>query len=203
VLAGYPGVTAAAAVLDHPPSSEPRLVAYLESPHPTALSIALLRSFLKQRLPHYMVPALFVGLAALPKSPAGKIDRHLLPRPGVDNLLREEIQLAARNPLETRMTEVWRRVLKTDQVGVHDNFFDVGGHSLLLPVLLSEIRKEFRRDVAMVTLLENATISASAALFGASILGEDLAVERGRERASRMREMTSRQRRTPVKSGHP
>ena len=64
------------------------------------------------------------------------------------------------------MTEVWKRVLKIDQVGVHDNFFDVGGHSLLLPVLLSEIRREFRRDVAMVTLLDKTTISASAALFG-------------------------------------
>jgi amino acid adenylation domain-containing protein len=191
-LAIYPGVRAAAVVLDEGHSGEPRLVAYLESPHLTALSIALLRAFLKQRLPHYMVPALFVGLTALPRSPAGKVDRQLLPRPGVGNLLRDEIQLAARNPLESRMTEVWRRVLKTDRIGLHDNFFDVGGHSLLLPVLLSEIRKEFKRDVAMAALLEHSTISASAALFGASISQEELGVECGGQRASRLREMTSR-----------
>ncbi len=91
------------------------------------------------------------------------------------------------------MTDVWKRVLKTDQVGVHDNFFDVGGHSLLLPVLLSEIRKEFERDVAMVTLLEKPTIGASAALFSEGQPVADVAVGRGRERASRVREMTRRQ----------
>ncbi len=95
------------------------------------------------------------------------------------------------------MTDVWKRVLEIDQVGVHDNFFDVGGHSLLLPVLLSEIRKEFERDVAMVTLLEKPTISASAALFGEADAEGDLAVERGRERASRVREMTRRQAGSP------
>ena len=93
------------------------------------------------------------------------------------------------------MTDVWKRVLKVDQLGVHDNFFDVGGHSLLLPVLLNEIRSEFKRDIAMVSLLASPTISTSAALFGQIETRGDLAVERGKERASRMREMTLRQRR--------
>ena len=165
-LALYPAVRAAAVVLDDATSSKPRLTAYLESEQPDILSVAQLRAFLKERLPHYMVPGLFVGLTALPMSSAGKIDRNVLPRPSVVNTLRDENQVAPSNPLETRMTDVWKRVLKIDEVGVYDNFFDVGGHSLLLPVLLSEIRKEFDRDVTMVTLLEKPTISASAALFG-------------------------------------
>ena len=78
-------------------------------------------------------PAVFVGLTALPMSSSGKINRNLLPRPSLDNTLRDESHVPPRNPLEERMTEVWKRVLKIDQVGVHDNFFDVGGHSLLLP----------------------------------------------------------------------
>jgi hypothetical protein len=145
------------------------------------------------------VPSVFVGLTNLVKSPAGKIDRNLLPPPSPLNTLRDESHVTARNPLEMRMTDVWKRVLKTEHLGVHDNFFDVGGHSLLLPVLLNEIRREFQREIAMVTLLAKPTISASAALFGEIDAVGDLVVERGKERASRGREMTLRNRRTTRK----
>jgi amino acid adenylation domain-containing protein len=198
VLAEYPGLRAVAVALDAAAASEPRVIAYLECEQPSCLSVAAVRAFVKERLPHYAVPAVFVGLTALPLSSSGKINRNLLPRPSVDNTLRDDTHVSPSTPLEARMTEVWKRVLKIDQVGIHDNFFDVGGHSLLLPVLLSEIRREFQRDVAMVTLLERPTIRASAALFGDADEGGDLAVERGRTRASRVREMTRRQARSKV-----
>ncbi len=89
-IAQYPGVHAAAVVLDGPHPEEPRLVAYLEPERPAALSIVELRAFLKERLPHHMVPSCFVSLAALPLSPAGKIDRNRLPRPDAGNTLHDE-----------------------------------------------------------------------------------------------------------------
>ena len=192
-LAQYPGVGAVAVVVDAAGSGDPQLIGYLECGKPSSLSVAEVRTFLKERVPHYAVPSAFVGLTALPMSSSGKIDRKRLPRPTLDNTLRDETHVSPRNTLEARMAGVWKRVLNIDRVGVHDNFFDVGGHSLLLPVLLSEISKEFQRDVAMVTLLEKPTISASAALFADTSGQGDLAVERGRQRASRVRQMTRRQ----------
>jgi hypothetical protein len=196
VLGKHPRVRAAAVVLEGARSGEPRLVAYLESQEPESLSAAELRAFLKERLPHYMVPSIFVGVTGLEMSSAGKIDRNRLPHPCPLNTLRDENRVPARNPLETRMTDVWKRVLKIDSLGIHDNFFDLGGHSLLLPVLLNEIRREFKRDIAMVTLLAKPTISACAALFGEIEADGDLVVERGKERASRVRDMTLRKWRT-------
>ncbi len=196
-LAAYPGVRAVAVVADAAELAEPRLIAYLEHAQPAQLSAGALRAFVKERLPHYMVPSILVGLPALPMSSSGKIDRQRLPRPHPGITLRDENHVSARNALEARMTDVWKRVLKVDQVGVHDNFFDLGGHSLLLPVLLSEIRKEFDRDVAMVTLLEKPTISASAELFGQVEVAGDAVVERGKQRASRLRELAIQKRRKP------
>lgn len=196
-LLAFPGMRAAAVLADSANGGEPRLVAYLEADERAALTVPALRAFVKERLPAYMVPSLFVQVAAMPMSSSGKIDRNALPRPGLDNTLRDDSIVSARTPDEARMIEIWKRVLQLEQIGVHDNFFDVGGHSLLLPVLLAEIRKEFQRDVAMVTLLERPTISASAELFAAEAeaAGGDRVVERGKDRAARMREMAMRQRR--------
>jgi amino acid adenylation domain-containing protein len=193
-LQQHPAVRAAAVVLEGAHARESRLMAYVESSQRGSLSVAELRASLKRRLPAHMVPSVFIELTAWPMSPAGKVDRHRLPPPSVANTLRDDRIVAPRNAIEARITDVWKRVLQIDEVGVHDNFFDVGGHSLLLPVLLSEIRKELDRDVAMVTLLEKPTIAASAALFGQIDAVGDLAVARGRQRASRVREMTRRQR---------
>jgi amino acid adenylation domain-containing protein len=201
-LEQQPGVRHAAVSLDGMEAGDRRLIGYVETDPGTPLSAAGLRAFLKERLPQYMVPSIFVAVAAMPMSAAGKIDRRQLPAPSAANTLRDESSVPEGNALEARMAAVWKRVLKIDHVGVHENFFDVGGHSLLLPVLLNEIRKEFDRTVTMVALLERPTIAASAALFGELDRTEDHAVQRGRARASRMREMTARQRRTASSKDH-
>jgi amino acid adenylation domain-containing protein len=195
VLAACPGVRAAAVVAEAAGATEPRLLAYLECTQPSSLSAGEVRAFAKERLPHYMVPSLFVGLASLPMSSSGKIDRNRLPSPQPDTILHDDHHVPASNPIEARMADVWKRVLQLDQVGVHDNFFDLGGHSLLLPMLLTEIRREFDCDVAMVALLERPTISASARLFEPAKTATDGAVDRGKARASRMRELALHKRR--------
>ena len=95
-----------------------------------AATVTELRNFLKERLPDYMIPAAFVMLSALPLTPNGKVDRLALPalegkRPELDTPF-----IAPRTPIEEELAGIWAEVLSLDQVGIHDDFYDLGGHSL-------------------------------------------------------------------------
>jgi acyl-coenzyme A synthetase/AMP-(fatty) acid ligase len=107
-----------------------RLVAYVVARPKKVLSTAELRSLLKQKLPEYMMPSAFVVMDALPLGPSGKIDRRALPAPKSgrpDDM--PQSYVAPRTPTEEILAGIWARVLKFDRIGVHDNFFDLGGHS--------------------------------------------------------------------------
>ncbi|HEY7415814.1 MAG TPA: amino acid adenylation domain-containing protein, partial [Ktedonobacteraceae bacterium] len=100
------------------------------SPQEAGISMEELRTFLKEHLPYYMVPAAFLFLAALPLTPNGKLDRKALPAP---DSARPELQsafIAPRTPLETQLADIWAQVLDLDKIGIHDNFFDLGGASI-------------------------------------------------------------------------
>jgi amino acid adenylation domain-containing protein len=141
-----------------------RLVAYLvpEGPPPSS---AELRSWLRARLPEPMVPGSFVALAAWPLTPNGKIDRRALPPP---EAIAAEPRPDGRPPrlgLEGTIATVWREVLGREQVGVEDNFFDLGGHSLLLARVHARLRAELPQaaGLTMVDLLRHPTVAALAA----------------------------------------
>ncbi len=121
-----------------------------------------LRQFLRDRLPDYMIPVAFVLIEALPLSPSGKIDRQALPAPGAARPAVDAPFLAPRSSLERMIAGVWRSVLHLETVGVHDNFFDLGGHSLRLVAVQSRLRAELGRDVALLDLFKHPTISALA-----------------------------------------
>ena len=110
-------------------AGDKRLVAYLvvatQKP-----SVSELRSFLKAKLPEYMVPSIFMFLDALPLTPNGKIDRKALPAPDQSSPELGASYVAPRTAEEELIAEIWAEVLKVDKVGIHDNFFDLGGHSL-------------------------------------------------------------------------
>ena len=113
------------------------LVAYLVTAEEPAVSPSEVRSFLKEKLPDYMVPSAFVLLEALPLTPNGKVDRRALPDPDQTRFTSEETYEPPRTPIESLIAEIWQDVLRVDHVGVQDNFFDLGGHSLLcLPVMM-------------------------------------------------------------------
>src|SRR5262249_22007841 len=95
------------------------------------LSIIDLRKYLKQRLPEYMVPSAFVLLDSIPLTRHGKVDKQALPSPDVTRPDSEETFVAPRTPAEELMANIWMQVLKLDRVGVHDNFFDLGGDSII------------------------------------------------------------------------
>ena len=105
-----------------------RLVAYIVADN--ELTATQLRRFLSEKLPAYMLPATYVQLDALPLTPNGKIDRRALPAPDMSRATLEEPFVAPRTPIERQLADIWGELLQIEQVGIHDNFFSLGGHSL-------------------------------------------------------------------------
>ncbi|HEY0604618.1 MAG TPA: beta-ketoacyl synthase N-terminal-like domain-containing protein, partial [Herpetosiphonaceae bacterium] len=122
-----------------------------------------LRSFLRERLPEYMLPGVFVTLDALPLTANGKVDRRALPVPEAGRDESATPLVAPRSGIEQAIAAVWQDVLGVERVGVHDNFFDLGGHSLLLAQVHTRLRELLRADLALVDLFRYPTISALAA----------------------------------------
>ncbi len=139
-----------------------RLVAYVVPRVASAAAPGALRDFMKERLPEYMIPSAFVRLEALPLTPNGKVDRNALPEAdgaGGDEL---EPYVAPRSELERLVAGVWREVLEVERVGVHDNFFNLGGHSLLLLRVNGRLREALGAELPVVEMFKHPTVSALA-----------------------------------------
>ena len=128
-----------------------------------------LRSFLKGKLPDYMVPSAFVVLDSLPLTPNGKVDRIALPGPDQNRPALDETFTASRTPVEELLAQIWSDVLKLDKVGVNDNFFDLGGHSLLATQIISRVTNSFQIDIQLRRLFETPTIAGLASSIEASL----------------------------------
>jgi amino acid adenylation domain-containing protein/non-ribosomal peptide synthase protein (TIGR01720 family) len=131
-LAEHPATREVVVVAREDRSGEKRLVAYLACVEGPAPTVGDLRGFLKNTLPDYMIPAAFIVLAELPLTSSGKIDRKALPAPeDGDRLETGEAFVAPRSDVEAALCRIWANVLRVEQVGVHDNFFEIGGDSIL------------------------------------------------------------------------
>jgi amino acid adenylation domain-containing protein len=144
-------------------AGERLLVAWFVPVGEPAPAAADLRAFLQRLLPEYMIPSHFVRLASLPLTPTGKVDRGALPDVDPARLREVPGRVPPRNEKERALAEIWAHVLRTEDIGVTDNFFDLGGHSLLATQVTSRIRKSFAREVPVRLLFENPTIAALAA----------------------------------------
>ncbi|XUL85487.1 amino acid adenylation domain-containing protein [Streptomyces galilaeus] len=159
VLAGHPAVQETV-VTARGQGGDTRLVAYLTAAEPPMAGELI--TYLKERLPDYMVPAAFVTLPAFPLSPNGKVDRAALPEP---ELSRPGLAVPYEAPgdrVERTVAEAWTRLLGLDQVGVNDNFFELGGHSLLMAELRSALETELRRPITLVELFQFPTVRTLA-----------------------------------------
>ncbi|WP_339298227.1 amino acid adenylation domain-containing protein [Paenibacillus sp. FSL R5-0623] len=124
-----------------------------------------LRSALAQELPGYMIPSYFVELEHLPLTPNGKLDRKALPAPEGEAGSGTQY-VAPRNELEMKLVVIWQEVLGlTKEIGVHDNFFDIGGHSLRATTLVSKIHKELNVDLPLRDVFRHSTIESMAAVI--------------------------------------
>jgi amino acid adenylation domain-containing protein len=146
-------------------SDEARLVAYIVPTCRPAPTVSAFRRILSAKLPNYMIPSAFVCLEGLPLSPNGKLDRRALPdpercRPNLDTPF-----IAPRTSVETELAQIWAKVLSVEQVGIHDRFFDVGGHSLNATQVVSQVIKQFQIEVPLQSLFESPTVAEMAAVI--------------------------------------
>lgn len=159
-LGEHPGVAETAVVARDDPSGQPRLVAYVVRRTLDESDAAQWRSFLAQRLPEYMVPSLFVAVDALPRTPAGKIDRGALP--GCDAGASAREYVAPRTPLEAEIAAAWCEVLGVPRVGVGDSFFELGGHSLLATQLVARLQDNCGVALPLKQIFEHPTVEGLA-----------------------------------------
>ncbi|MEW5929753.1 MAG: amino acid adenylation domain-containing protein [Gemmatimonadota bacterium] len=162
-LAARPGVAGAVVAAREESPGSVRLVAYLVAEPGAELSVPGLRAALKAELPGYMVPAAFVVLDAFPLTRSGKTDRRALPAPeSAAHAGAEAAHAAPRSGVERAIAAAWREVLGVEAVGLDDNFFDLGGHSLLLARLRSRLAGRFPREVSVVVLFRYPTVRSLA-----------------------------------------
>jgi amino acid adenylation domain-containing protein len=164
VLAGHPAVREAAVTAPADASGDRRLVAYVSATERGGpLDAAALGVYLGSRLPSFMVPSVWVELAALPLTRTGKVDRQALPAPG--EAATGQAYEAPRTATEEMLAGIWGDLLSRERVGVHDNFFALGGHSLLATQVVSRLRNRLGVELPVRALFEQPTIAGLAVLL--------------------------------------
>ncbi|MDH6228214.1 amino acid adenylation domain-containing protein/non-ribosomal peptide synthase protein (TIGR01720 family) [Streptomyces sp. MJP52] len=166
----HPGIGDAAVEVHEDATGTRRLVAYVvpagDAGGPAAPSAAELRAHLERSLPSYMVPAAYVPLPALPLTVNGKLDRRALPAPGPDGFAARGDRVAPRTPAERLVAAAWADVLTVEEVGAEDDFFTLGGDSLLAVRVTARLRAAFGADVSPRLLFTHPTVAALAAALG-------------------------------------
>ncbi len=166
-LLRYPGVRETVVIADNGASGDARLIAYVSGDDPLPAS-EVLRRHLKEHLPSYMVPAVFVPLRELPRTTGGKVDRLALPSPPNERPALERPYVAPRTPLEEFLAGLWRDVLRIDTVGVEDHFFELGGSSIQGAMLINRIQEALGEPVYVIALFDAPTIQDLARHLGAT-----------------------------------
>jgi amino acid adenylation domain-containing protein/non-ribosomal peptide synthase protein (TIGR01720 family) len=175
VLASHPKVKQAVVIVREDRPGDKRLAAYTTAAPPAdganekPATVGELRAHLKERLPDYMVPPIFIALDALPLTPNGKVDRKALPAPDRNRPELGEEYLAPRNPTEAALARIWSETLGLERIGVNDDFFELGGDSLMVIKVVSKANKE-ELGVTTKQLFQNRTIAELAAVAGTQVL---------------------------------
>jgi amino acid adenylation domain-containing protein len=159
----YPAVLESAVVARELGSGDKQLTAYFVASSEGQLSYADLRDFLGARLPEYMVPSTFVRVGWLPLTPHGKIDRAALPEPTAENTLNNEAFQPPSSPVEERLARILTTLLGVEQVGRDDNFFQMGGHSLLGAQVIARVRDGFGVQLSLRFLFDHPTMREMSA----------------------------------------
>ncbi len=162
VLAGHPAVADVAVIVREDIKGQPYLAAYYVSEAGQEPPASEFRSYLRKKLPEYMVPTVYVRLDALPLTPNGKVDRRRLPKPELSRGGLSTEYTAPRTEVERELCGIVEELLGLDRVGVHDNFFELGGHSLLATKFMSRIRERLGVELPLRDLFEKPTVAELA-----------------------------------------
>jgi amino acid adenylation domain-containing protein len=158
-LCEHPDVREVAVLAREDVPGDRRLVAYVSLHAGREAAISGLRAFLKERLPDHMVPTAFVALEALPLNSSGKVDRRALPAPDASRPELAADFVAPGTPAEEGVAAIWCEVLGIERVGIHDDFYELGGQSLLLPQVMQRLRRDFQVEVPLRNLVEQTTVA--------------------------------------------
>jgi acyl-CoA synthetase (AMP-forming)/AMP-acid ligase II/acyl carrier protein len=159
VLDRHPSIRSSVVIARGQGCCEKQLAAYIVLSDGNPPATGDLRTFLQSALPEYMVPSVFVRVDALPLTPNGKVDRGALPEPDPENTLRDDPFTAPSTPIEQRLAKILTGLLNLNEVSINDNFFLLGGHSLLGTQLIGKIRGAFGVELRLRTLFDTPTVA--------------------------------------------
>lgn len=181
-LGRHPAVRECIVAVQEDPPGDKRLIAYVVAAPGMKPSTTVLRRFVREKLPQAMVPSAFVFLDKMPLTPNGKVNRKALPAPEKSRPEMETAYLAPRNDLERAIAGIWQELLHVETVGLHDNFFDLGGNSLLVVQAQARLREILGFDLRVAELFQYPTVSSLASHLGER--GEN-PLEKARTRGSK------------------
>jgi acyl carrier protein len=185
VLRAQPGVADAVVMARDEGQNDQRLVGYVVSARGRTIDSTTLRSALRQTLPDIMVPRAIIELPALPLTPNGKVDRKALPPPqNSASSAATSSPTATESPLEEQIGAIWQEVLRVPRVGAEDNFFDLGGHSLLVVHVLAKLRDAIGTTIPITDMFRFPTVRSMAKHLGGTTAASD-ALDRAQARAAR------------------
>jgi len=170
VLDQHTDVKASAVVARENQAGEKSLIAYVVLMDTTALTGAALREYLSRRLPDYMVPSVFVRMKNIPVTANGKVDRSGLPAPSEGNLLLDEIFVAPDGIVQQRLAGIVASLLRVDRISANDNFFLLGGHSLLGTQLIARVSETFGVELPLLQLFDHPTLAEMSSAIETLIL---------------------------------
>jgi amino acid adenylation domain-containing protein len=159
VILEQEGVENAVAVVREVEQGDKRLVAYVVPSEGQSLTVWELREHLERQLPQYLTPSGYVVLERLPLTPNGKIDRQALPAPGKHDAELDDRYVAPSTPIENDVAQIFRDVLRIEDVGIYDDFFALGGHSLLVTQVISRINRAFQVELSVRALFDAPTVN--------------------------------------------
>ncbi|MBW2401208.1 MAG: LLM class flavin-dependent oxidoreductase, partial [Deltaproteobacteria bacterium] len=192
-LLEHDGVRSCAAIVREDSPGDQRLVAYVVPQPGKEPAEAELRAFSRERLPEYMVPQHVVSLSAMPQTPNKKIDRKALPAPSAASADFAVEMVVPTDDIEQKVAEVWCHLLGRDNVGIDNNFFDLGGHSLLVVQLSMQLQQKLERKIPLVDLYRSPTIRSFVASLESGGTSEQ--VKKGADRATKRKDAMARRRR--------
>ena len=159
-LEGNPTVRSSAVIALDAGGGEMRLIAYIIPNAETQLTERGLQESLRKTLPDYMIPSAFVKVDYLPVTENGKLNRAALPEPTAENTIRDEEFVAPSTPLEEQVAAIVCELLRIDRVGIHDNFFLLGGHSLMGTQLIGRVNRAFGVDLTLRAVFDAPTVAS-------------------------------------------
>ncbi|WP_159882308.1 non-ribosomal peptide synthetase [Paenibacillus puerhi] len=166
-LLSHPNLKEAVVLIKENERQEKYIAAYIVGTEATEIDPVSLKSFLREALPEYMVPAFVIQLDRMPLTSNGKIDRRTLPNPDFHAAGGQPYR-APRNETEQQLAGLWSDVLGEERVGIHDNFFDLGGHSLKATILISNLHKQMNNKLTLKDLFHNPTIAELSRIIAAN-----------------------------------